>query len=59
MRPYALALLVATCLAMGYFFWSLFVSSRYQALCNLNYWSATKEEIEGCREAETELDTRR
>ena len=59
MRPYALALLVVTSLAMGYFFWSLFVSSRYQALCNLNYWSATKEEIEGCQEAETELDRRR
>ena len=59
MRPQTLALLVVTCLAMGLFFWSLFVSSRYQALCNLDYWSATKEEIDACKEAKTELDTRR
>ncbi len=59
MRPQTLALVVVTCLVMGYYFWSLLVGSRYQALCNLNYWSATKEEIEGCQDIKTELDTRR
>ena len=59
MRPQTLALLVVTSLVMGYYFWSLFVNSRYQALCNLNYWSATKEEIEGCQEIKRDLDTRR
>ena len=58
-RLQTLALLVVTCLVMGYYFWSLFVNSRYEALCNLNYWSATKEEIEGCQEMKRDLDTRR
>jgi hypothetical protein len=58
-RPLTLALLVVTCLVMGYYFWSLFVGSRYQALCNISYWSATKEEIEGCQEIKRDLDTRR
>jgi len=59
LRPQTLALLVAASLAMGWFFWSLFVGSRYEALCNISYWTASKEEIEGCKEAKTELDTRR
>ena len=58
-RLQTLTLLVVTCLVMGYYFWSLFVNSRYEALCNLNYWSATKEEIEGCQEMKRDLDTRR
>jgi hypothetical protein len=44
---------------MGYYFWSLFVNSRYEALCNVNYWFASKAEIEGCQEAKRDLDTRR
>ena len=59
LRPLTLALLVVTSLVMGYYFWSLFVNSRYEALCNVNYWFATKEEIEACKEAKAELDTRR
>ncbi len=59
LRPITLALLAVTCVAMGFFFWSLFVSSRYQALCNLDYWTATREELDSCKEAKTELDTRR
>jgi hypothetical protein len=59
LRPISLALLAVTCVAMGFYVWSLLVSSRYQALCNVNYWSATKEELDSCKEAKTELDTRR
>ncbi|BDV38032.1 hypothetical protein DSM21852_12850 [Methylocystis bryophila] len=59
LRPPTLALLVVTGLVMGYYFWSLFVNSRYEALCNVNYWFASKEQIEACKEAKTELDTRR
>ncbi len=59
MRRLTLALLVVTSLTMGYYFWSLFVNSRYEALCNVNFWFASKEEIEGCQEMKRDLDTRR
>jgi hypothetical protein len=58
-RPQTLALLVVTGLLTGYYLWSLLVSSRYQALCNLNYWSATREQLDSCLERKDELDTRR
>ncbi|HXY59608.1 MAG TPA: hypothetical protein VEH76_13630 [Methylocystis sp.] len=47
------------CALIGYYVWSFFVSSRYQALCNIAYWSATKEQIEACRNRKSELDDRK
>jgi len=41
-----------------YYVWSFFVSSRYQALCNLTYWFATSAQIESCKEIKTELDNK-
>ena len=44
---------------IGYYIWSFFVSSRYQALCNITYWSATNEQIEACKNRKIELDDRK
>jgi hypothetical protein len=49
-------ILVGACLLMaGYGVWSLFVASRYQALCELSYWSASKSELKLCEERRGEL----
>ena len=58
MKKQNVFLLALSCALIGYYFWSFFVSSRYQALCNITYWSATRAQIEACREAKTELDRR-
>ncbi len=58
MSKQSLILLALTILFGGYFLWSFFVGSRYQALCNITYWSATQEEIKACKELQTELDGR-
>lgn len=41
--------------AMGFGLWSLYVASRYQALCELSYWSASAAEIKLCDERQAEL----
>ncbi|QGM45633.1 hypothetical protein [Methylocystis heyeri] len=41
-----------------YYLWSFFVSSRYQALCNMTYWFATPAQVESCKEIKSELDNR-
>jgi hypothetical protein len=51
-------LLALTVALLGYFLWSFLVSSRYQALCNVTYWSATREELNACKEMKTELDSK-
>lgn len=49
-------LILALLLSMaGFGVWSLFVGSRYQTLCELSYWSATKEELKHCDERAQEL----
>jgi hypothetical protein len=53
------ALLAVTSLLLGYYLWSFFVGSRYQALCNVDYWSATKEQRAACRDMQTELEPQR
>jgi hypothetical protein len=51
--------LFAVCgLFVGYYFWSFFVSSRYQALCGITFWFATREQVEACKDVKTELDQR-
>ncbi len=48
--------LVLIALAMaGYGVWSLFVASRYQAVCELSYWSASSAELKLCDERRSEL----
>ncbi len=49
-------LLMVLCLLMaGYGLWSALVASRYQALCELSYWSASKAELRLCDERRAEL----
>jgi len=43
---------------VGYGVWSFYVASRYQALCELSYWSATKDELKLCDERMAELQGR-
>ena len=44
-----------TAASVGYGVWSLYVASRYQALCEISYWSATNAELKLCDERQTEL----
>ncbi len=41
----------------GYYVWSFFVSSRYQALCQLLYWESTPSQLRACDEMKSELET--
>ncbi len=43
----------------GYYLWSFFVSSRYQALCQLLYWESTSTQLRACDEMKSELETSR
>lgn len=43
---------------VGFGVWSLFVASRYQALCELSYWSASAAELKHCDERALELQGR-
>jgi hypothetical protein len=56
MKTLTRVLAVVALLLGGYFIWSLFVSSRYQALCGKSYWLLTPAQIESCKELKTELD---
>lgn len=56
MKKLNVFLLVIGSLFIGYYFWSFFVSSRYQALCNVTFWFATKEQVEACKAVKSELD---
>jgi hypothetical protein len=56
MRKLRIFLLVAGSLFAGYYVWSFFVSSRYQALCNVTFWFATKEQVDACKVMKTQLD---
>ncbi|MEK4034721.1 hypothetical protein WOC76_10205 [Methylocystis sp. IM3] len=48
-------LLSAFVLMVGFGVWSLYAGSRYQALCELSYWSASAEELKLCDERAVEL----
>lgn len=48
-------LLAAGVLMAGFGVWSLSVASRYQALCEISYFSATAAEIKHCDERAAEL----
>lgn len=41
--------------SVGFGIWSLYVASRYQALCELSYFSASAAEIKLCDERLAEL----
>jgi hypothetical protein len=45
-------------LIASYYLWSFFVSSRYQALCQLVYWDSTSSQIRFCDEVRSQLDSR-
>jgi hypothetical protein len=47
---------VAAVLLTGYYVWSFFVSSRYQALCGYSYWELNKTEIDSCIDRKKELE---
>jgi len=48
-------LIAAMVVLGGFYIWSLFVSDRYQALCQLPYWSSTSSQIGSCDEIKIEL----
>jgi hypothetical protein len=48
-------LLSAGLVLVGFGVWSLYVASRYQALCELSYWSASQAELKLCDERASEL----
>jgi hypothetical protein len=56
MNKPTMALAAVTAVLMSYYIWSLLVGSRYQALCNVTYLQAGREQIEACKDVETELD---
>jgi hypothetical protein len=41
-----------------YYLWSFFVSSRYQALCQLVYWDSTTSQIRSCDELRSQLENK-
>ena len=47
---------VAALLLSGYYVWSFFNSSRYQALCGASYWELSNKELAACKDAKSELD---
>jgi hypothetical protein len=47
---------LAAVLLTGYYVWSFFVSSRYQALCGASYWELNKTQIESCVDRKKELE---
>jgi hypothetical protein len=51
-------LLTGCVLLVGFGVWSLYVASRYQALCELSYWSASSAELKLCDARATELTGR-
>ncbi len=51
-------LLAAFVLTVGFGVWSLYVGSRYQALCELSYWSASRDDLKLCDERAAELSGR-
>lgn len=50
------ALWLVFALVSAYGLWSFFVASRYQALCQLSYWSATKEQLRACDDIKRGLE---
>ena len=51
-------LLLAVVAMAGFGLWSLHVASRYQALCEISYWSATAAQLKHCDERAAELQGR-
>ncbi|MFO1123921.1 MAG: hypothetical protein U1E25_00595 [Methylocystis sp.] len=47
---------LAAVLLTGYYVWSFFVSSRYQALCGGSYWELDKTQIDSCVDRKKELE---
>jgi hypothetical protein len=45
-------------LIASYYLWSFFVSSRYQALCQLVYWDSTTSQIRSCDELRSQLENK-
>ena len=48
-------LIAAMLVLSGFYIWSLFVSDRYQALCQLSYWNSASSQIGSCDEIKSEL----
>jgi hypothetical protein len=47
---------VAAVVLTGYYIWSFFVSSRYEALCGGSYWELDKKQIDSCLDRKKELE---
>lgn len=47
---------IAAVVLTGYYIWSFFVSSRYEALCGGSYWEFDKKQIDSCVDRKKELE---
>jgi len=52
MKKLNLLMLAASALLISYYMWNFFVGSRYQALCNVDYWHATRRRSTPARSEE-------
>ena len=59
MKKLNLFMLAASAVLISYYLWTFFVDSRYQSLCNVDYWSATPAQIDACKEVKSEFDDRK
>jgi hypothetical protein len=59
MKNKNLWILAATAILIGYYVWNFYVGSRYQALCNLDYWRATPAQIDACKDMKSELENQK
>jgi hypothetical protein len=59
MKKLNLLMLAASVILISYYMWNFFVGSRYQALCNVDYWHATPAQIDACKEVKSEFDDRK
>ena len=59
MKKQNIWILAAIAILVGYYVWSFSGNSRYQALCNLDYWRATPAQIDACKDVKSELDNQK
>lgn len=50
--------LLAAVVAASFGFWSLYVASKYQSLCEISVFSASTSELRRCEERMAELEGR-
>jgi len=59
MKKLNLIMLAASAILISYYAWNFLVGSRYQALCNVDYWHATPAQIDACKDMKSELENQK